>query len=52
MDLLNVLILAAGNLVPLVGVVLFGWRAPDILAMYWIETGVLGTRHLPTDIVG
>lgn len=27
------------NLVPLVGVLFFGWDLPSILVMYWIETG-------------
>lgn len=30
------------NLVPLVGVLFFGWDLPSILVMYWIETGVVG----------
>lgn len=32
----------AGNLVPLIGVLLLGWDLPSILVMYWIETGVVG----------
>ena len=31
-----------GNLVPLIGVLLFGWDLPSIVVMYWIETGVVG----------
>ena len=46
MDLPNALILAAGNLVPLAGVLFFGWQAPEILAMYWIETGVVGLVNI------
>ena len=34
--------LVAGNIVPLVGVLLFGWDLPSILVMYWIETAVVG----------
>lgn len=34
--------IGAGNLVPLVGVLSFGWDLPSILLMYWIETGVVG----------
>ncbi len=34
--------MAIGNLVPLVGVIAFGWDAPSILVMYWIEAGVVG----------
>jgi hypothetical protein len=33
---------AIGNLVPLIGVLLFGWDLPSILVMYWIEAGVVG----------
>jgi hypothetical protein len=33
---------AVGNLVPLIGVLLFGWDLPSIVVMYWIETGVVG----------
>ncbi len=31
-----------GNLVPLIGVLVFGWDLPSIVVMYWIETGVVG----------
>lgn len=31
-----------GNLVPLIGALLFGWDLPSIVVMYWIETGVIG----------
>lgn len=31
-----------GNLIPLIGVLLFGWDLPSIVVMYWIETGVIG----------
>lgn len=31
-----------GNLIPLVGVLLFGWDLPSIVVMYWIETGAVG----------
>lgn len=31
-----------GNLIPLIGVLLFDWDLPSILVMYWIEIGVVG----------
>lgn len=31
-----------GNLIPLIGALLFGWDLPSIVVMYWIETGVVG----------
>ncbi len=34
--------MVAGNLVPLVGALFFGWSLPGVLVMYWIETGVIG----------
>ena len=34
--------IGVGNLIPLIGVLLFGWDLPSILVMYWIETGVIG----------
>jgi Family of unknown function (DUF6498) len=37
-----VLPVAIGNLVPLVGVLFFGWDLPSLVVMYWIETGVVG----------
>ena len=39
---LGLLPTAIGNLIPLVGVLLFGWDLPSSVVMYWIETGVIG----------
>lgn len=34
--------LIVANLVPLVGVLLFGWDVMTILVLYWIENGIVG----------
>ncbi len=39
---MSLLVAIAGNLIPLIGVLLFGWDLPSIVVMYWIETGVVG----------
>lgn len=42
MSIRDGLAVGAGNLVPLLGVLLFGWSLPEILLVYWIETAVVG----------
>ncbi len=42
MSVLDGLLVGAGNLVPLVGVLAWGWSLPQILLVYWIETAVVG----------
>ncbi|ELZ44766.1 hypothetical protein C463_07417 [Halorubrum californiense DSM 19288] len=37
--------MAATNLLPLAGVVGFGWRVGELLAVYWIEVAVLVVAH-------
>ena len=39
---LGIVSTVVGNLIPLVGVLLFGWDLPSVVVMYWIETGVVG----------
>ena len=39
-------VLVLANLVPLVGVLLFGWRAFDILMLYWVENVVIGVINV------
>ncbi len=34
--------LIVANLVPLAGVLLFGWDVMTILVLYWIENGIVG----------
>ena len=36
------LALVAANLLPLVGVLLFGWDVASLLFLYWLESGVVG----------
>ena len=38
----SVLILVAANLLPIVGVVFWGWDAFVLLMLYWLETAVIG----------
>lgn len=38
--------LGVGNLIPLAGVLLWGWDLASILVMYWIETGVVGAINV------
>jgi len=38
-------LVVATNLLPLAGVVGFGWRVGDLLAVYWIEVAVLVLAH-------
>jgi hypothetical protein len=37
-----VLLLIGANLIPLVGVLFFGWQLFTILVLYWLENGVVG----------
>lgn len=39
--------LLAANVAPLVGVLAFGWNVFDVLAVYWIESGVVGALNVP-----
>ncbi|QKG93903.1 hypothetical protein HPS36_13925 [Halorubrum salinarum] len=38
-------LVVATNLLPLAGVVAFGWRVGELLAVYWIEVAVLVLAH-------
>jgi hypothetical protein len=38
----SVVILILANLLPLVGVVLWGWDLLDLMVLYWMETGIIG----------
>lgn len=40
-------ILIAVNLVPLVGVIFWGWDVGTILIAYWLENGVIGLINIP-----
>lgn len=38
--------LVVANLVPLVGVLFYGWNAHSILVVYWLESGVVGVESV------
>lgn len=40
------LALIVANLVPLVGVLFYDWRLLDVMMVYWLENGVIGTFNL------
>jgi hypothetical protein len=40
-------LLIASNLVPLVGVLFWGWNLWSILVLYWIENGIVGLLNIP-----
>jgi hypothetical protein len=39
--------LLAANLLPLAGVVWFGWSVFEVLLVYWLESGVIGLLNVP-----
>ena len=39
--------LVVANLFPLAGVLWFGWGVFDVLAIYWVESGVVGLLNVP-----
>ena len=40
-------LLVAFNLVPLVGVLFWGWNVATILVLYWAENGIIGALNVP-----
>ena len=40
-------LLVASNLVPLVGVLFWGWNLWSIIILYWIENGIVGALNVP-----
>ena len=46
-DSRSALVLVAANLLPLVGVVFFGWSLWTILTVYWLENGIVGLWNIP-----
>jgi len=44
-------VLIAGNLLPLAGVLLFGWRAADVVLLYWVENLVVGLLNIPRILI-
>jgi hypothetical protein len=43
----SVVLLVAFNLVPLVGVLFWGWNVATILVLYWVENGIVGALNVP-----
>jgi hypothetical protein len=39
--------LVAANVVPLLGVLFFGWQLSVVMVIYWLESGVVGALNLP-----
>lgn len=39
--------LVAANLLPLAGVVWWGWSVFEVLVLYWLETGIVGALNVP-----
>jgi hypothetical protein len=42
-----VIVLVAVNIVPLIGVMFWGWDVGTILITYWLENGVIGLINIP-----
>src|SRR3712207_5035022 len=47
----SAVLLLAANLIPLVGVVFFGWSLLTILVLYWLENGIVGLWNVPKIIL-
>lgn len=45
------MVLLLANLIPLVGVVFFGWSLLTILVLYWVENGIVGFWNIPKIIL-
>jgi hypothetical protein len=43
----SAVVLLVANLIPLVGVLFFGWSLLTILVLYWLENGIVGLWNLP-----
>ncbi len=43
----SALVLVAFNLVPLGGVLFWGWNVETLLVLYWVENGVIGVLNVP-----
>ena len=43
----SAILLLLANLIPLVGVVFFGWSLLTILVLYWLENGIVGFWNVP-----
>ena len=43
----SVALLVPFNLVPLVGVLFWGWNVATLLVLYWVENGIVGLLNVP-----
>jgi Family of unknown function (DUF6498) len=43
----SLVLLLLFNLVPLVGVLAWGWNVATILVLYWLENGIVGVLNIP-----
>jgi hypothetical protein len=43
----SVVLLIAFNLVPLIGVLAWGWNVATLLVLYWVENGIVGVLNVP-----
>jgi hypothetical protein len=43
----SAVVLVAFNLIPLVGVLFWGWNVATLLALYWVENGIVGLLNVP-----
>lgn len=43
----SVLLLVVMNMIPLVGVIAFGWNIGFIMLLYWMETVIIGLFNIP-----
>ncbi len=43
----SAIVLLIANLIPLVGVLFFGWSLLTILVLYWLENGIVGVWNVP-----
>jgi hypothetical protein len=47
----SIVALAGFNLVPLIGVLAWGWNVSTILVLYWVENGVVGLLNIPKILI-
>src|SRR4029079_10475578 len=43
----SIVTLVGFNLVPLIGVLAWGWGVSTILVLYWVENGIVGLLNVP-----
>lgn len=42
----SVIMLIGANLIPVIGVVWWGWNTTDIVMLYWAENGIIGIFNI------